>query len=515
MSNRVRKILLLLLAAALLVSAAQVQKSLNRDRQQLGLTRMEPLNNAPPLLAFTTVALGGFRGLISNFLWIRANNLQLEDKFFEMVQLSDWITDLEPHFAQVWSYEAWNMAWNISVKFKDFSDRWHWVQRGMELLRDNGLRYNPDNTILYQQLSWIFQSKMGQNMDDANQYYKRQWADEMMPFFGPNGTNFDELIHPQTVEAKARASLLREKYKIDPVFAKKVDEKWGPLDWRLPEAHAIYWAALGLEKAEKNPAKVSQSELIMLRRSIYQSTLQAFYHGRLVINPFDKTYDLYPDLDLVSKLYDTYEIMYAEEPDPGQKNGIRKAQKNFLVAAVYFLYENNRVAEAAKWYRYLAREYPDEPLIIGNLNSMPSQMSLDAFAIALVQGDIGDTSQERTTSAVQGLLSRAYYELAIGEEDRYAGFKLLAGKVYDHYQTEISKDKNLQRIGLPPFADINRTVLNQLLDPKQGMPFAMRAVIRTQVGLPAESNTPPASVISTNAPLDTSTSANAAIVPGK
>jgi hypothetical protein len=146
---------------------------------------------------------------------------------------------------------------------------------------------------------------------------------------------------------------------------------------------------------------------------------------------------------------------------------------------------------------------------------MPSQMSLDEFAIALVQGDIGDTSQERTTSAVQGLLSRAYYELAIGEEDRYAGFKLLAGKVYDHYQTEISKDKNLQRIGLPPFADINRTVLNQLLDPKQGMPFAMRAVIRTQVGLPAESNTPPASVISTNAPLDTSTSANAAIVPGK
>ena len=99
MNNRSRKILLLLLAAALLVGAAQVQKSLNRDRQELDLTRMEPLKNAPPLLAFTTVALGGFRGLISNFLWIRANDLQQEDKFFEMVQLADWITDLEPHFA--------------------------------------------------------------------------------------------------------------------------------------------------------------------------------------------------------------------------------------------------------------------------------------------------------------------------------------------------------------------------------------------------------------------------------
>ena len=516
MNNRARKILLLLLAAALLVGAAQVQKSLNRDRQQLDLTRMEPLKNAPPLLAFTTVALGGFRGLISNFLWIRANNLQQEDKFFEMVQLSDWITALEPHFAQVWVYEAWNMAWNISVKFKDFADRWRWVQRGMELLRDDGLRYNPDNTLLYQQLSWIFQSKMGQNLDDANRYYKRQWADEMMPFFGPNGTNFDESIHPQTAEAKARANLLREKYKIDPVFAKNVDEKWGPLDWRLPEAHAIYWAALGLEKAEKNPTKVRQSELITLRRSIYQSMLQAFYHGRLVINPFDKTYDLYPDLDLVSKLYDTYEIMYAEEPDPGQRDGIRTAQKNFLVTAVYYLYENNRVAEAAKWYRYLGKEYPDQPLIIGNLNSMPSQNSLDEFAIACVQEDIGQSpAQDRTTSIVQGLLTRAYYELAIGEDDRYAGFKLLASKIYEHFQTATSYEREQQRVALPPFADINRTVLNRLLDPKQGMPFAMRAVIRTHLGLPAESNPPPASVISTNALPNISTSTNAATVPGK
>ena len=96
-------------------------------------------------------------------------------------------------------------------------------------------------------------------------------------------------------------------------------------------------------------------------------------------------------------------------------------------------------------------------------------VTLDQYAVARVQGDIGDTSQERTTAAVQGLLARSYYELAIGQDDRYAGFKLLAGKVYEHYQAEISGRKsNLQRIGLPPFADLNRAVLNQLLDPQQG-----------------------------------------------
>ena len=181
---------MLLLAAALLAGSGQVQKSLNRDRQQLDLTRTAPLKNAPPLLAFTTVALGGFRGLISNFLWIRANDLQQADKYFEMVQLADWITDLEPHFEQVWFFQAWNMAWNISVNFKDFSDRWRWVERGIELLRDDGLRYNPDSRLIYQQLGWIFQSKMGQNMDDANLYYKEQWARGNDAVFRPERNEF-------------------------------------------------------------------------------------------------------------------------------------------------------------------------------------------------------------------------------------------------------------------------------------------------------------------------------------
>ena len=124
MSGTLKKFTLLLLAAALFAGSGQVQKSLNRDRVQLGLTRASVLENAPPLLAFTTVALGGFRGLISNYLWIRSNDLQLDDKFFEAAQLADWITDLEPHFAQVWAYQSWNMALNISVKFSDFNDRW-------------------------------------------------------------------------------------------------------------------------------------------------------------------------------------------------------------------------------------------------------------------------------------------------------------------------------------------------------------------------------------------------------
>src|SRR3989454_10310057 len=223
MNSLLKKCILFFVALALLVNVYFVQKSLNRDRDQLGITRVEPLENAPPVLAFTTVALGGFRGLISNALWIRANDLQDEDKFFEMAQLADWITKLEPHYVQVWLVQSWNMAYNISVKFKDFSDRWRWVRKGIELLRDDGLRYNPNETLIYRELAWFFQHKMGQNLDDANMYYKQQWANEMARVFGKKNPDLDELIHPQTDDQKERARLLRQEYKMDPQFMKDVD----------------------------------------------------------------------------------------------------------------------------------------------------------------------------------------------------------------------------------------------------------------------------------------------------
>src|SRR5438552_9701985 len=271
MNPTLKKALLFAMAAALLAGVSQVQTSLNHDRAALGLTRVTPLENAPPVLAFTTVALGGFRGLISNALWMRASDLQDEDKFCEMAQLADWITKLEPHFVQVWLVQAWNMAYNISVKFKDFADRWRWVSQGIELLRDDGLRYNPDETLIYRELGWFFQHKMGQNLDDAHMYYKQEWANEMAKVFGKKKPDLDELIHPQTAEQKERAALLRGKFNMKPEFMKEVDERYGPLEWRLPEAHAIYWAALGLEAARKHPTKVTQDDLITLRRVIYQS----------------------------------------------------------------------------------------------------------------------------------------------------------------------------------------------------------------------------------------------------
>lgn len=497
MNSTVKKVILLLLAVALLSGAGQVQKALNHDRDALGLTRGAVLENAPPVLAFTTVALGGFRGLISNLLWIRANDLQQDDKFFEAAQLADWITKLEPTYPAVWIFQGWNMSYNISVKFKDFPDRWRWVQRGIELMRDDGLRYNPNSVDIYRELAWQFQHKMGANLDDANMYYKSQWALEMKPFFGPNGTNFDLLLHPPDAEASNNAVLFREKFKMDPAFAKQVDTEFGPFDWRLPEAHAIYWGARGLYEAKENPGKVNAEDLIKLRRIIYQSMLQAFHHGRIIADPISKSYSLGPNLDLTPQVNKAYETLMAE--DAGNRDHIAKAHRNFLRDAVYFLYVNNRMAEANKWFKYLGEKYPDKPIIDGEPDSLPKNLTLDQYAVAVVQIDIGETSQERVTSAVQGLLTTAYINLAGGQDDRYENLKRLAIRVYQRYTEKTAGFRGDKRIPLPPFETLNNAILRQLLNPQEGLPYAARAVLRTQLGLPSETVAPAPSAATTNA----------------
>jgi hypothetical protein len=481
MTGRLKKILLLVFAAGLLAGVSRVQTLLNRERDELGLTRTEALENAPPVLAFTTVALGGFRGLIANALWIRATGLQDEDKYFEMAQLADWITKLEPHFVQVWVVQAWNMAYNISVRFKDFSDRWRWVEGGIELLRDEGIRYNPNEPLIYRELGWFFQHKMGGYSDDAHLYYKQEWANEMARVFGKAKPNFDELINPQTDDARERAKLLREKYKMDPKVMKQIDERYGPLEWRLPEAHAVYWAALGLEKATQNLTKINQGELIQLRRVIYQSMNLSFQRGQLVVNPFAKVFEFSPNLDIIPKVNFAYEE--AMQQDAENRDYISKAHRNFLCDAVYFLYLHNRVAESARWYRYLGEEYPEKNLIEGATNSLPRQISLDEYAVARVQGDVNETAHDRTKSVIEGLLASSYRSLALGEESRAAGFRLLAEKVRTNYQGKI---KGREAISMAPLGEIEREVLGQLLDPESGLSPEVKAVLRTKLGLPAE-----------------------------
>jgi hypothetical protein len=483
MRSRLYKPVLLLLAVLLVVGSATCQRLMNRQRAGLGLTRVAPLENAPPMLAFTTVALGGFRGLIANALWIRANDLQQEDKYFEQVQLSSWITKLEPHFTQVWLVQGWNMAYNISVKFRDPYDRWRWVQRGIELLRDDGLRYNPKEALIYRELAWFYQHKIGQNLDDAHLIYKFELAHEMQRVLGGPRPNFDELLNPQTDDARARVKLLREKYKMDPATIKQADDLYGPLDWRLPEASAIYWAVVGLKNSNKK-------DLTALRRVIYQCMHMLVMRGRIVLERPDGSYVYGPDLNKIGLANDGYMRMLREETE--KPIVVERAHRNFLKECVYMLYTHNRLQEANQWMAVLKEKYPE---------AVPKDETVEAYALKRFTSTITDIDMKRTTILLEGLLTQHFENLAIDEDDRAAGLLRMARQIYDYYQEATKRRAGI--VSLRPFKDMYEDKRNDFLDPANGVPDYYRARLRTKLGLPAEAPataSPPAPAGSTNAP---------------
>ncbi len=178
-------------AVLLLTVAAGRLDDIHSMRKEMGLISNEPLENAPPSLAFATIAMGAFRGLVVDILWIRADRLKDEGQFFDAKQLAEWITILQPRFASVWDFHAWNMAYNISVAVpsEQWAQRWQWVRNGYELLRDKGIEKNPHSILLYRSLAWIFQHKIGGVTDDCHKHYKRELALEVRSILGERPTN--------------------------------------------------------------------------------------------------------------------------------------------------------------------------------------------------------------------------------------------------------------------------------------------------------------------------------------
>lgn len=141
--------------------------------------------DAPPEYALAVQAFGAFRSIITNIAFLRADLYKQEGRYYDAMQLAEWICVLQPRMVAVWEFHSWNMAWNISVTTYTARERWMWVYNGAKLLRDRGIVYNPRATNLYKQIGWIFENKMGHNLDEHHRTYKRRWAWRMHLLFGP------------------------------------------------------------------------------------------------------------------------------------------------------------------------------------------------------------------------------------------------------------------------------------------------------------------------------------------
>lgn len=279
--------LLLAVFLLLLLAAGTLNLRLFDQRTERHLTQAPPAQNMPPGVAFTTVALGGFRGILADVLWMRAGALQDEGRYFELVQLSDWIVRLQPRSPAIWAYHAWNMAYNLSALMSSPAERWRWVCNGIALLRDDGMAANPGSARLHQELAWIFLHKLGTDYDPSAGYYREQWAAEVDSGAAP----------------------------LDPALVRKIETEIAPLDWRTPQAHVIYWAMAGL------PCARTDFDDLALRRMVYQALLQRIALGdRALLAPaivvVEETRRRHPRIGAVQEVLRQLRAAQAAPPPP-------------------------------------------------------------------------------------------------------------------------------------------------------------------------------------------------------
>ena len=190
---------------------------------QVALGRMRP-KSASALAEGAMAAMGGVRAIAAEVVWFRADRLQEEGRYVELAQLAETLAFLEPHTPEVWSYAAWNLAYNISVMMPTAADRWRWVMSAIRLLRDSGLRLNPGSPELCRELAWLFELKIGTDLDAAAGHYRAEW---------------------KRIVEDVRARQAWDELGMDPVVMARIERATGFEDWTDPQLSAIYWAVIG------------------------------------------------------------------------------------------------------------------------------------------------------------------------------------------------------------------------------------------------------------------------------
>ena len=154
------------------------------DRSEVLVVENQAALARSPELGIVNAMPGGLRVLAVNWLWIRSQDYHQKGRHYDALQLAEIICQLQPYQPGVWHFQAWNMAWNISVTKQTREERWKWVYNGIKLLRDRGIPLNPKSLPLYQELAWIFNSKIAGRLDEAHQGYKSVWAGQMQHLLG-------------------------------------------------------------------------------------------------------------------------------------------------------------------------------------------------------------------------------------------------------------------------------------------------------------------------------------------
>ncbi len=122
-----------------------------------------------------TLILGGFRGPYVVWLWIKVEEDKHNRIHFDLIDGYTKIAMLQSDYPQVWTFLAWNLAWNLPVQWQSLERRYQWIRRAVEFLGE-GYRKNPHSAQIAADMGRIYSEKLGRSQEA--EYYRRRVREE-------------------------------------------------------------------------------------------------------------------------------------------------------------------------------------------------------------------------------------------------------------------------------------------------------------------------------------------------
>jgi hypothetical protein len=148
---------------------------LARMRAERGLSQAN-LGEIDPTGETMRFATLGLKNVAVALLWDRANHYKKVEDWTNLSATLEQLTKLQPNFYSVWDFQAHNLSYNISVEFDDYRDRYAWVIKGIEFLRQ-GIGLNAFEPRLLGRMGWFIGHKIGKS-DEKKEFRELFIADD-------------------------------------------------------------------------------------------------------------------------------------------------------------------------------------------------------------------------------------------------------------------------------------------------------------------------------------------------
>ncbi len=85
------------------------------------------------------------------------------------------ITKLQPHFLAIWTYQSWNLAYNVAVEWDAPEDKYQWIKKGIQFVQE-GVNKNQKSPDLVWDTAWYYYHKLG--FSDESIILRRLFRDD-------------------------------------------------------------------------------------------------------------------------------------------------------------------------------------------------------------------------------------------------------------------------------------------------------------------------------------------------